>query len=88
MANLAAFCYEHTVVPNRNANMKPKILVVDDEVNVAGVLASMLRRLGASTTIAIGGQQALEALNEESCEFDIVITDLTMPGMTGVDLAV
>lgn len=66
--------------------MNLNILFVDDEPNILGGLRRMLRPLRQewSAEFAEGGQQAL-ALMEKKC-FDVVVSDMRMPGMTGVQL--
>ncbi len=59
-----------------------KILVVDDEAHIVHVVALKLRNAGYEVVTAGDGEEALElALNEHP---DLVITDLQMPYMTGV----
>ena len=47
----------------------------------------MLERLGYQVTTRTSSLEALETFQNQAQEFDAVITDQTMPGMTGVDLA-
>jgi HD-like signal output (HDOD) protein/CheY-like chemotaxis protein len=63
--------------------MKPKVLFVDDETNVLHGLARMLRPLREKWDMAFasGGEEALELLGQES--FDVIVTDMRMPGMDG-----
>jgi len=63
----------------------PSVLVVDDERNIRRVLRAMLRRFGYEVTTACDGNEAL-AIVENDGPFDVVITDLKMPGMDGMDL--
>ncbi len=64
-----------------------KVLVVDDEPNVAKVLADGVQRLGKEYNIEIAndGHSALELLRETP--YQLIITDYMMPGMNGIDLA-
>jgi two-component system capsular synthesis sensor histidine kinase RcsC len=62
-----------------------QILVVDDEEAYCRLLGHALRRLGHEPTLAFHPHDALEEFREK--EFDAVITDIDMPGMTGVELA-
>ena len=64
-----------------------RILVVDDEAAVLAVEAKMLTRLGYSVTPAESGASALDLLKESPRDFDLVMTDYTMPGMAGDFLA-
>lgn len=61
-----------------------RILVVDDEPGVAGVLAEALGRVGHHVEVAADGAQALEILAGRAC--DLIITDTKMPGLDGIDL--
>ena len=62
------------------------ILIVDDEAAVLELVNSMLKRKGFETTTAGSATEALEAIQASPGEFDILLTDLSMPGPTGVDL--
>lgn len=62
-----------------------QILLVDDDTNVLLTLAIALRRAGHTVTVAQNGWQALNLLRGQS--FDFMISDVKMPGMTGVELA-
>lgn len=61
-----------------------KILVVDDEQSLREVLSIMLKRSGYAVTIAADGEEAIEHLNKEI--FDLVITDLRMPKVDGMEV--
>jgi DNA-binding NtrC family response regulator len=61
-----------------------KLLVVDDEPQVAHALRRLFRREGFDVQVAFNGSEALERLKEFSP--DIVLTDFRMPGMTGSEL--
>jgi CheY-like chemotaxis protein len=62
------------------------VLVVDDEVEVALALQGMLQESGYTARMAVGADEALEALKARP--FQLVLTDVTMPGsMDGVTLA-
>ncbi|ACS40792.1 response regulator [Methylorubrum extorquens] len=63
-----------------------RILVVDDDEEVRHVTASFLSDFGYSETEAADGHTALD-LMEKGERFDLVVADLAMPGMTGVELA-
>jgi signal transduction histidine kinase/ActR/RegA family two-component response regulator len=62
------------------------VLVVDDDDEVRRVLADMLEELGFTVKAAESGQQALNALTTGR-QFDLVLTDVVMPTMNGVELA-
>lgn len=65
-----------------------RILLVDDEKIVVDVLKEMLISLGYGVTVRTSSVEALEAFHNNPRKFDLVITDMTMPNMTGKDLAV
>ena len=64
--------------------MKPRILVVDDEESIREFLDIMLRKEGYEVTCAEDGQKAIETLKKKT--FDMVISDLQMPNVTGLEL--
>jgi CheY-like chemotaxis protein len=63
------------------------ILLVDDEEGVRQVLARGLEEKGYRLLEASSATQALEILQRLGEEVDLVVTDLAMPGMNGLDLA-
>lgn len=64
--------------------MNAKILIVDDEQFVRDLLGKILRRSGHDVQVVPGGEEALRLLAAEP--FDVVVTDVVMPGMDGFDL--
>ncbi|MCP4546421.1 MAG: PAS domain S-box protein [bacterium] len=60
-----------------------KVLVVDDEKAVADLTKKMLEHLGYSVTAITSSLEALELFTSQPHAFDIVLSDQTMPGMTG-----
>ncbi|HEY8548833.1 MAG TPA: response regulator [Vicinamibacterales bacterium] len=64
------------------APRQPTILVIDDEAAVRNVTQSLLERAGYRVLTATGGAEGL-AVIEEMPEVDLVLLDLTMPGMNG-----
>ncbi len=64
-----------------------RILLVDDDERVADVFARMLDGLGYQVTVRLAAASALEAFAASPQDFDLVLTDYTLPEMTGVDLA-
>ena len=63
------------------------ILIVDDEGTVAAMLAQMLKKLGYNPFTATESPEALKAIQADPDKFALVISDLTMPTLTGVELA-
>ena len=66
---------------------KERVLFVDDEAMLAGLARSMLERLGYHVTLCADGATALALFQERPDAFDILVTDQTMPRMTGFELA-
>lgn len=66
---------------------RERILFVDDEDALAELGRQMLERLGYRVTSGINPIQALETFRGNPNNFDLVVTDMTMPGMTGDELA-
>ena len=64
-----------------------KILLVDDEEPVRGFLKRGLDLDGHQVATAIDGSDALERLTEEAGAFDLMLTDIRMPIMDGIALA-
>jgi two-component system response regulator HydG len=66
------------------ATARPRILVVDDETGILDTLRILLRNEGFEPHTAHGGKQGLEMLGELAP--DVVLTDIRMPNVTGVEL--
>lgn len=64
--------------------VKPKLLLVDDNKNTLDGLVKILQGKGYRVSGVMSGCDALKILSRE--KFDIVITDLNMPGMSGLSL--
>jgi CheY-like chemotaxis protein len=79
---------ETASAPSRSAPQRGqgRILVVDDNVDVANVSAGLLRQLGYVVTTVNGAAAALDALKSGS-GWDLVLSDIVMPGaMNGIEL--
>jgi PAS domain S-box-containing protein len=63
------------------------ILLVDDEPSIVHLEKQMLERLGYCITSFTGSKDALAAFETDPTQFDLVITDMHMPKLTGVQLA-
>ena len=61
--------------------MPRRVLILDDEVGLAEVVAEAVERDGHTTGIAVNGEMALEMLSREA--FDLIISDTRMPAMDG-----
>lgn len=64
--------------------VQEQVLIVDDDRQVLFVLSEALIRRGYQVTTARSGEEALEEVGQNS--FDLVITDLKMDGMSGLEL--
>ncbi|MEJ2641448.1 MAG: response regulator, partial [Desulfosarcinaceae bacterium] len=64
-----------------------RILLVDDEVYILDIGKTMLSKLGYTVTTMQDPTQALQTFSERPSEYDLVITDMTMPKITGDKLA-
>lgn len=64
-----------------------RILLVDDEESLAKLGKRMLERLGYSVVTAVNGKDAMDKASRDPMAFDVVVTDQTMPIMTGEQLA-
>jgi PAS domain S-box-containing protein len=64
-----------------------RLLIVDDETDLVELEKEMVERLGYSATTVIESAAALALFKENPDKYDLVLTDQTMPGMTGIDLA-
>lgn len=64
-----------------------RILVVDDEESLMKIMKKMLQSLGYDVVATSSSEEALKLFLEKPERFDMVITDMTMPHMTGVELA-
>jgi DNA-binding NtrC family response regulator len=67
----------------RSAEPKGRVLVVDDHRQARESMSDVLRQAGHQVQCVSSALEALKVLDRES--FDVVITDLQMPGMTGLD---
>jgi signal transduction histidine kinase len=73
--------------PSAAVSGHERILVVDDEPQIAQVLTLMLESLGYQVTAFTSSREARQALEQRPHDFDLLITDMTMPELTGDELA-
>lgn len=63
-----------------------RLLVVDDEPVVRSVVTRLLEGAGYTVLVALNGAEALELMRSDPIGFDLVITDIRMPGIDGWQL--
>jgi len=63
------------------------ILLVEDEDSVRSVVSRLLRRLGFDVVAAPDAETALDLFEEAAGRFDLVVTDIVMPGLSGIEMA-
>lgn len=63
---------------------KPKILLIDDELESCKALSQLLTQVGYSVEISHSGEHALTLLKKQL--FDLIISDLVLPGISGIDI--
>ena len=71
---------------SRTNKVRQKVLVVDDEEYVRGILRTMLEDLGYESIEASDGDEGLRLFEHARNNFVACIIDLTMPGMAGLEL--
>ena len=74
------------VPPADTTAYRPTVLVVDDESVIAETVAAILSRSGYAVMTAYDGQEAMEIALLTPPE--LLITDVSMPGMSGIELAI
>lgn len=72
------------IVHTMNSTIRTKILVIDDEKRIRDVCLEMLTNEGFLVSVAQDGYRGLDILQNE--HFDIILLDLMMPGLSGMDL--
>lgn len=61
-----------------------KILLVDDDAFLRDMYVTKFSESGATAAVAASGEEAIAAIEKES--FDVILMDMVMPGMSGLDL--
>jgi DNA-binding response OmpR family regulator len=84
--------YLESVQPERRLKEEPTegtemILMVDDEPDILTIGEQLLKHMGYTVTTCDDPEKALDLAIDRSVHFDLVITDLTMPKVSGEDLA-
>lgn len=68
--------------------MSQRVLFVDDDADLRRIMSSALEQAGLQVEQAEAGEEGLELLRAEPGRYDLVITDLSMPGMTGLEMLI
>jgi two-component system cell cycle sensor histidine kinase/response regulator CckA len=71
----------------RSSPAKPCVLTVDDEPELVALLSRALEKFGLTAVAHSSSLAALEAFRTDPERFDLVVTDNTMPYLTGLELA-
>ena len=74
------------ISPDKTA-VDGNILIVDDEVSVGHYIGELLKGRGYHVTVETDSRLALSKFKENPGAFDLMVTDQTMPGLTGAELA-
>ena len=74
------------IAPASGARAHEVVLVVDDEAAIRRTVERYLSRLGYTVVTAGSGEDALQHIGDASRPIDLLLTDLTMPGMSGLEL--
>ncbi len=64
-----------------------RVLFLDDEKTIANSAGAMLKRLGYTERVFTDASEAMQAFATKPSDFDVVVTDLTMPKITGLDVS-
>ena len=75
-----------TSSPTDRRTERPKLMIVDDDPEVRIIVAEFLRDFGYQVVQAGGGAEALRLLSRTS-DLRMIITDIRMPDMSGIELA-
>ncbi len=65
--------------------MRPRVLVVEDDSDLREIVCEVLENAGYDSIAAAGGEEALAVLHRPE-HADLILLDLTMPGMSGFEL--
>jgi CheY-like chemotaxis protein len=84
---IEAFQNERREARERKARLSGRVMVVDDEEMVLEMMGDLLASWGLEVTLQPGGAEARQAFAAEPQRFDLVLTDQTMPRLTGLELA-
>jgi signal transduction histidine kinase len=75
------------VLPPPSPSLGEHLLIVDDEPAIIHVLQRLMTRAGYRVTARVSPYEALQVLRSSPADINLVLTDLTMPGMNGLEFA-
>ncbi len=88
LASSAPETMMHSAIPKiENSSRKKRVLIVDDESAVGGVIRDILSNQSYDITVENDAQSALAHFANNPDSIDVVVTDQIMPGLTGLELA-
>lgn len=64
-----------------------RILLAEDDDSMRDFLAKALKRAGHDVSPVADGEEGLDALGDRAGQFDLLLTDIVMPGVDGIELA-
>jgi DNA-binding NtrC family response regulator len=73
-------------VEEEASTVTPCVLVVEDNAEVAASTVDALDQLGFTTVLASNGLEGLREISNDADRFDVVFSDVVMPGMTGIEM--
>ncbi|MBS1112624.1 MAG: sigma-54-dependent Fis family transcriptional regulator [Nitrospirae bacterium] len=76
--------YQRSIPHTQGTIYKGKVLIVDDDIDVANAMQEYLTACGYMAVACTSGKEAIEKLR--ACDFELMLTDLMMPEMNGVEL--
>ncbi len=85
--HVSAAPLERPAAPMGDMGKGQRILFIDDEAVIGGAASLFLQRFGFSVVTHVDPRRALEAFSAAPQDFDLVVTDLTMPHLDGVEVA-
>jgi CheY-like chemotaxis protein len=72
---------------NTSDELTGRLLYVEDNVQIAEITCMMMEDMGLEIVQAASAEEALRIAGEGDLQFDMVLTDVVMPGLSGVQLA-
>lgn len=75
------------IAPTQTVSRGRRVMYIDDEDALVYLMVRVLQKSGYHVTGFTDARQALQALRERPGEFDVIVTDLSMPGMSGFHVA-